>query len=99
MKTITIPSTYINTIMGFIEWFKADYEINEKDLQYAIRTLSQKCELQNDFEIQDLEIWFLRNYLQSAWQDVACLAVVESEKLHELYDYIKDNDDRLARIR
>ncbi len=96
-KTITLTSIQMETIIAFLEWFKKEYDPHDRDCQFVMNRLTEKYEMSKQpdhnpscLDIHDTEIWFLRNYLQSAWQDDSC--TVESKALHELYDFIVEND-------
>lgn len=87
MKTIMIPNEYANTLRGFVDWFTNEFKPTGKVHQTVLNNLTEKLDKAGTaIKITDLEIWFLRNYLQSAWQDDSC--TVNEKDLRELFEYI-----------
>lgn len=92
MKTIMIPNEYTNTLQGFVEWFNDKFKPTEKDHQTALNHLTENLDkAETSIKITDLEIWLLKNYLQSAWQDDSC--TVNRKDLHKLFDYIVEKEN------
>lgn len=92
MKVITITKEYMDTVRGFVDWFNSEFDVTDKDHQIALKRLAERLDKNEEsFDIYELEIWFLRNYLQSAWQDNSC--TVNNDELHRLYDYIVEKDN------
>lgn len=72
MKSISIPQKHIETIKAFVAWFEGASDLDDFESKTAINRLKEKANQgQNDDSvvIKELEIWFLKNYLQSAQQD------------------------------
>lgn len=92
MKAIMVPNEYANTLRGFVDWFNDEFKPTEKDHQTALNHLTERLdEVKTSIKINDLEIWFLENYLQSAWQDDSC--TVNRDDLHKLYNYVMEKDN------
>ena len=95
MKTITITNEYKDTLRKFVEWFQEEFESTDRENQIVLKRLMAKLDrtegTTESIEINETEIWFLRNYLQSAWQDTSC--TVDGNALHELFDYIVEKDN------
>lgn len=92
MKTIMIPNEYTNTLQGFVDWFTDEFKPTEKDNQTALNHLTEKLDgVETSIKITEPEIWFLKNYLQSAWQDDSC--TVNRKDLRELFNYIVEKEN------
>lgn len=99
MKSIIITPNYRDTVRSFVEWFTGEFNTDDRESQLVIKRLNEKLNHSekttehsaDSFVINELEIWFLRNYLQSAWQDNTC--IIDKADLHELYDYIVEKDN------
>ena len=87
---VNINEEHRGTLRDFVNWFKENFNLDDRESKLVIKRLTEKLDntegTKEAFDLSELDIWFLKNYIQSAWQDSSC--TVDSNDLNSFYDNI-----------